>query len=736
MTEPVDPLTDALSLLQAGRFGEALLLLEPACIRDPGNAQAWFLLGACRHATGTLDGALSAFDRAIALDPANLQAAQAAVAVLCDAKRPAEALARCRTLLSRNPDDAQLHFNTGAVCEAVGDYPGALQHYDRALALDSGFIRALQNRGIVLTRLGKAEEAVENNRKFVSLCPMSVDAHYNLAESCLAARRHDEAILAARQALGIDPGHSLSRFDLGLALAAGGRLDEARVELRETLSRNDPAVRRRIGQWAAESGVVEPVDVDLMLRPEDIFLSMSCERLDRGEWSGLGAFVDRCADMIRTAAPDCLESSSLAFKLLHLPLPASLQKVYADRVAAGIAHLASPLAKPAPRPRARRQRLRIGYLSADFDRHPVGYLTRSIYALHDRKRFEIFGYALAGDDGSENFRAIASGCDQLVDARLSSLEQIAARISTDSIDVLVDLNGYTRAGRSQVLALRPAPVQVAYVGYPATLGGSLADYLIADGTTVPARAEDFFAEKIVRLPHSYAPASHRSFTIAPMPARGEEGLPEGKFVFCAFHRHEKIDPAAFGSWMQILRAAPESVLWLQQGPGEANLRRHASDAGVDPARLVFARHREHAEHLARQRLADLFLDTRCWNAHTTGSDALWCGVPMITLPGEHMVSRLGASLLHGLGLDELIAGDAAEYESLAIDLALHPEKLRALKAKLAQNRETYPLFDITRLVRNLERAYLEMWRIRESGAPPRSFAVEDAAPFAAPTKIR
>jgi predicted O-linked N-acetylglucosamine transferase (SPINDLY family) len=348
-----------------------------------------------------------------------------------------------------------------------------------------------------------------------------------------------------------------------------------------------------------------------------------------------------------------------------------------------------------------------------------------MYALHDRRRFEIFGYSLAGDDGSDNFRAIASGCDRIVDVRSLPLERFAERIAADSIDILVDLNGYTRGGRSRVLALRPAPIQLTYVGYPATLGGTLADYFIADATAVTAPAEALFSEKIVRLPHSYLPASHRSFAMSRTPARSDGGLPDGKFVFCAFHRHEKIDPAAFRSWMRILRAVPKGVLWLQQGPGEANLRRHARDAGIDPARLVFAAHRDHPEHLARQQLADLFLDTRLWNAHTTGADALWCGVPLVTLPGEHPASRLGASLLRALGLDELIAKDAAEYEALAIELASHPDRHRELKERLRRNRDTQPLFDVPRYVRNLERAYLEMWRIHESGAPPRPFDVAE-----------
>ena len=728
-----DPLADASELLLSGRALEAATLLEPECARNSGNAYAWFLLGACRHALKAFDAALVAFDRAVLLDASNVQAAQAAIAVLCDAHRPAEALSRCRELLSRHPGDSQLHFNTGAVCEALDDSDGALHHYDRALTLDPNFVRALQNRGIVLTRLGRADEAVENNRRFASLYPRSTDAHYNLAESCLAARRYDDAISAARAALALDAGHALARLDLGLALAASGRLEDAREELKRAVASDATAVRRRVEAWLAESG---EDDASGILQPEDIFLIMGWEPLELCEWIGLDAFTDRCAAIIRTAPPDSLRTRGLAFKLLHLPLSASAQKIAADRIAEGVTHFVSALPKLTRRPRAHSTRLRIGYMSTDFGRHPVGYLTRSIYALHDRERFEVFAYALAGDDGSDNFRAIASGCDRMIDTRSLSLEQLAGRIAADSIDILVDLNGYTRGGRSHVLALRPAPVQAAYVGYPATLGGALADYFIADATAVPPHAEAFFAEKIARLPHCYAPASHRSLPVAPVPARANEGLPERGLVFCGFHRHEKIDPAAFRSWMRVLEAVPDSVLWLQQGRGEANLRRHASSAGIDPERLVFAPHREHPAHLARQRLADLFLDTRCWNAHTTGSDALWSGVPVISFPGEHLVSRLGASLLHGIGLDELAVKSFEEYEALAIGLATHPERLRALKTKLAQNRETHPLFDTGRLVRNLERAYLEMWRIHDSGGPPQSFDVEEPGPFAATGEFR
>jgi protein O-GlcNAc transferase len=672
-----------------------------------------------------LERAFDAFERVLVLDPENLQAALAAIAVLCESGRAQAALDRCRALRSRHAADAQLQFTTALVYEALNDFAAALEHYDCALTLQTDHPGALQNRGFALSQLGRTTEAIEANRRFVASRPRSVEAYYNLAESYLAARQFDDAVTAADNALKIDPGHMLSRLDRGLALAASGRIEEARADLQTVLAHDDPSVQAYVDKWFGDSGFVDRIETAALFQPEDAFLLMGCERLDRCDWTGLDAFVRRCTEIIRTAPPSCLRTAAPCFRLLHLPLPASLQRTVADRVAEAAMMRGKRVPRTGRTAREPAGILRIGYLSSDFGRHPVGFLTRSMYKLHDRRRFEVLGYSLAGNDGSENFHTISGSCDAFVDVYNLSAEHLATRIAEDQVDILVDLNGYTRNGRTDVLALRPAPIQVNYLGYPSTLGGTLADYFIGDAIASPYSLSLLFAEKIVHLPHSYIPASHRSFTVASTPTRDDAGLPERGFVFCAFHRHEKIDPVVFGAWMRILRAVPRSTLWLQQGSGEANLRRHARDAGVDASRLVFAPHRPHAEHLARQRLADLFLDTRVWNAHTTGADALWCGVPIVTCAGEHTVSRLGASLLHGIGLDELITESFEHYEALAIDLATHPEKLADLKARLEHNRETAPLFDVERLVRNLERAYLEMWRIHESGERPRSFLVEE-----------
>jgi len=690
-----ESLTEAVRLLQSGRFSEASALLEPACGSACRDARAWFLLGACRNALRSFEPALAAFDRAIELDPGN----------------------------------AQLQFSAGYACEGIGNPAAALARYDRALALDPRHAGALQNRGIVLTQLGHIDEAVESNRAFAAAFPERADARFNLAESCLAARRYDEAIAACDAALALDPAHASARLDRGLALAASGRLDEARRDLEQVAEGRDPAVLERARVWATTSGLIEAPDLRSLFQPEDIYVIMGCDRLERCEWEGLDAFLARCKRVLEEAPPSAVCAPAIAFRLLYTPLPATLQKTAADRIAGAIER--GMTTRPQRRAqRGARERLRIAYLSAGFGLHATAHLTRDVYRLHDHGRFEVFGYSLLPDDGSENHAAIARSCEHFATWHGVRSEHIAQRIADDCIDLLVDMNGYMRDGRPQVLAVHPAPVQVSYVGYPGTLGGRLADYLIVDRVVAPPGTDGLYSEKLVRLPGCYLPASHRSLDRATAPSRASERLPEAGAVLCAFHRHEKIGPAIFASWARILRAVPGSALWLLEGPGRASLLRHAADAGVDPARLVFAERRDAAAHLARHRLADLFLDTPECNAHTSAIDALWCGVPVVTVPGEQVAARVAASAVAAIGMEELARPGLGEYESLAIALARDPDARARLRMKLSGNRDTHPLFDVERHVRNLERAYLEMWRLHESGEPPRSFDVRDPEPIA------
>jgi len=725
-------LVEAERQIAAGHLAEAESALRSHCARYPDDMAAWCLLGACRHRSGALLPALEAFAQVQILDPDHPQAALAEVAILSQSGRHDAALARTRAWLGRHPDDAQMHFSAGLVLQQQSDFAAALQAYDRALELSPAHAAALQNRGIVLTQLGRPADVLANNLRFVAACPQSVDAHFNLAKSCLATGRYEDAVRAAEGALALDPAHAASRLDRGYALASLARFDEAQRDIDAALAGDDGRLRARFAKWADSAGFYDPRELRDVLRAEDLYVLSGYQRAGQCDWSGYEAYVARCAALIDEAPAGAMQSISLGFNLLNLPIAASAQRRLADRIAAGTSRHATGLRRPERKQARQGARLRIGYLSSDFRRHPTSRLTMQIYALHDRRRIEVFAYALQPDDGSVYFQTIKRGCDRFTDVEALSSEAIAARIAGDGIDILVDLNGYGRDGCSEVFALRPAPIQVGYAAYPATLGGDLLDYVIADHAVIPPSSETLYAEKIVRLPHCYVPTSLRRLsatpTPTPTPSRREAGLPEQGLVFCAFNRHEKIGPQIFAVWMRILARVSGSVLWLQAGPGEANLQHHAAAAGIAPARLVFAPIVETAAYVARLRLADLYLDTLQWNTHTQGTDALWAGVPIITCPGEHWVSRLASGLLRAIGLEDCIVADLVQYEALACELATQPDKLDELKARLARNRTTHPLFDTERVVRDLDAAYLEMWRIHTSGAAPRSFDVQEGTP--------
>jgi predicted O-linked N-acetylglucosamine transferase (SPINDLY family) len=355
----------------------------------------------------------------------------------------------------------------------------------------------------------------------------------------------------------------------------------------------------------------------------------------------------------------------------------------------------------------------------------VGHLTRGLFAHHDRDRFEVAAYSYGPDDGSLYRRDVERRAERFCDLLSASHAEAARRIHADGVDVLVDLVGGAGNGRLEILALRPSSVQVHFVGYPATTGASFVDYFIADHVTVPPGAERFFEERVVRLPGSYQ-VNDREQPIAPdRPSRAACGLPEEGFVFSCFNASYKIGPEVFDVWTRVLRRVPGSVLWLLETSPEcsANLRREAEARGVAASRLVFAPLRPKPEHLARHALAGLFLDTTTCNAHTTASDALWAGVPVLTAPGHTFASRVAASLLTAVGLPELVMPDLGAYEERAVRLATRPEELAALTARLARNRLQAPLFDTKRFVRGLEAAYETMLRIRDEGGTPRGFDV-------------
>jgi predicted O-linked N-acetylglucosamine transferase (SPINDLY family) len=464
-------------------------------------------------------------------------------------------------------------------------------------------------------------------------------------------------------------------------------------------------------------------------KPEP-FARLVDARLQVCEWRKYDADIDRLtADVERQLAAG--EATAVVpFQALTLPWPPqrvlAIARSHSDAVALQLRERGQLL--KFQHSRTRTGRLRVGYLSGDFYDHPISHQLLGVFGKHERARFEVFAYSFGPDDRSAYRQRIQADCEHFVDIAGLSVPATARRIAADGIHVLVDLMGHTGFNRLAAIAQRPAPVQVNYLGHAGTTGADFIDYLIGDPvTTPPDRAADY-REKLAILLHCYMATDNEQRIADSAGSRSDHGLPDGTTVFCAFNKSYKIEPRMFGVWMRILAQEPDSVLWLWQAAPlvEGNLRREAEARGVAGNRLVFARWVPgKAEHLARHRLADLFLDTLIYNGHTTACDALWAGLPVLTCPGETFASRVGAGVLSAVGLPELIAQNLEEYERMAVELASRPEALREVREKLAGLRKSAPLFDTLRFVRNLERAYLAMWDTYAAGGPPRMIEVAE-----------
>ncbi len=378
---------------------------------------------------------------------------------------------------------------------------------------------------------------------------------------------------------------------------------------------------------------------------------------------------------------------------------------------------------PAPKVK---KKLNIGYLSADFRRHATAYLISELFERHDRSQFNVFGFSIGYDDQSDERQRLVRSFDHFFDLENRSHADSSQIIFDNKIDILVDLKGYTGGSRTGILAPRPAPIQVSYLGYPGTMGTDFIDYIISDPVISPTDHKYFYSEAIAQLPFSYQPNDTKRAIAPTVHSRSDFGLPDDGFVFCSFNGSYKFNPFMFDIWMRLLSQTPLSVLWLlhTSPAAEQNLQREAAARGVDPARLVFTPPLASPDHLARHALADLFLDTLPINAHTTASDALWAGLPVLTALGDSFVGRVAASLLKAVGLPELVAGSLADYEAIALALAHDPDRMAALKAKLAANRAEAPLFAIDPYTRHLEAAFLKMWEIHRSGQGPTGFCID------------
>jgi len=706
-------------LAEAGRLYEEILGHEPK------NFAARQLLALVRFQEGRDQDALNQIEAALAIDPHAPEALATKGNILIRVNRLDEALASFDQAVAEKPDYAEALYNRGNCRQYLGRHQDAVADYSRALALNPGYEPALTNRGNVLSKLRHFSEALTDYEAALRLSPGDPLALYHRANALKDLQRFDEALGDYDHALTLDPGLAAAWNNRGMVLRELGRPAEALASFDRALALKpeDAAALFHRGtlQWT-EFGRYEPALRDLedviRIAPDYDYARGNLLHLKMygGDWRGFDTEKALIDQGVRAG-------KRIVEPFVYQAISDSPQNLLAcAETHATLFPPGAPLWKKAPR---RRDKIRVGYLSGEFGAQATQYLAAGLYERHDRENFEVVAFDAGAGDQSPMRARLEATFDSFVPISKLTDQKAAERIRDAGIDILVNLNGYFGRHRMGIFALRPAPIQVNYLGFPGTLGAPYLDYILGDRIVIPDAERRYFTEQVVWLPDCYQVNDDKRPIAHERPTRAEEGLQETGFVFCNFNQSYKLVPETFASWMRLLKQVEGSVLWLMEGNGAfaQHLRQEAERQGVASERLVFAQNQPLDLHLARLSLADLFLDSLPYNAHTTASDALWAGVPLLTCRGHAFAGRVAASLLGAIGLPELITDDLAAYEALAVRLAREPGLLRGLKDRLARNRVTHPLFDTDRFRRHIESAYRQMWEIAERGEAPRHFAV-------------
>ncbi|MGH8642479.1 MAG: tetratricopeptide repeat protein [Burkholderiales bacterium] len=726
-----DIVARGLDLYRAGKLAEAEALYRQVLETEPRHAGALTMLGTIQAQRGSLAEAARLFETSLEADPHQSNALYNYGIVLAELKRFEEALARYDGAIALKPDNPVILNNRGNALAELKRFDEALASYDRALALKRDYADAFLNRGMVLLRLNRHEEALASCDRALAITPDDSDALFHRANSLTELNRLGEAVESYDRVIALTPGNALAFNNRGNALADLCRQKEAlasydralalKADYLDALFNRGVLLRelRRHEESLASFQAAAAIQSDADRELPSLRGYIACARLHLCDWSSCEAAIDEVVKL-------CLAGKKVVVPFNSYMLKDSPALHYqCARARALDKHPISP--HPVWRgERYPHDRIRLTYASFDFREHVVARQVAGVIENHDRERFETTALSLSPGAPDAMQDRLRSAFGRFIDVGNRSDLEVARLLRELETDILVDLTGYTRGGRTGIFACRPAPIQVNWLGCPGTLGVEYFDYIIGDGIVTPQEHQAHYAEKVAGLPDCYLPQDAKRPAAGRMPSRGEAGLPDTGFVFCSFNASYKFRPALFDVWMRLLLRFEGSVLWLRVGNSTAadHLRSEAAARGVHPERLVFAPHVERMEdHLARQGLADLFLDTLPYNAHATASDALWAGLPVLTCLGGAFPGRVGASLLTAVGLPELVTQSLEEYEALADLLVREPGRLRQIKDKLARNRGTRPLFDTTRFTRHLEAAYEQMWRVHQRGEAPRHFSV-------------
>jgi predicted O-linked N-acetylglucosamine transferase (SPINDLY family) len=691
-------LQQALSEHQQGRLESAERIYRLILEKTPEQADALHYLGVLYHQTGQTEEAVVLLGRARDAAPNNPDILCNLGLLLNATGKPGEAEKALTAALKIEPDLPALHNNLGNAQLAMGNLSASIESYRQAIQLDAENVEAMVNLANACMLSGRPDRGCKHCAQAIQLQPTFAQAHSMMGNLLASMEQLPAAIASHEKACQLAPNDTSLICSLASCLERERNWDEALRYFDMALAIDPECGPAISGALLLRRSTCSWTDLDASSR-------RFSDGVLRGQ-SGLTPFIylSEPSTAMEQLACSRLWSDDTARKMM--PLRKQLAFNHAAEV---------------------REKITVAYFSHDFRRHPTAYTKVGLFENHDRNRFRVLGYCNGPDDDSDIRKRVIAAFDTFRDVRGWPPAEVAKRIHADKVDILVDLKGHTLNAPTETFALRPAPIQVNYKGYPGTMGADFIDYIVADNFVVPQDDRASCAEKVVYLPETYWVDDRNRAMPAEPKSRRELGLPETGTVFCCFNNSYKLSPQLFSVWMEILESVPDSVLWVQNSNPRCsladNLRREASDRGIAPARICFAPRLPLREYLALFRVADLFLDARPYNAHTTASDALWCGLPVLTCPGSTFSARVAGSMLRTIGLPELIATDLDEYRDIAIRLATNHDELARIRERLETNRLTTPLYDTARLTRHMEAAYEIMYQRWIDGLEPTHFSV-------------
>lgn len=710
-----------LALRDMGLNLEAIDSYDRAIALKADFAEAFYNRGNALGDMKQHQAAVDSYDRAIALKADFAEAFYNRGLALQDLKQHQPAIDSYNRVIAIKDDVAEVYYSRGNALADITQHQAAVDSYDRAIALKADYAEAYYNRGLALQDLERNQAAIDSYDRAIALKSDMAEAYYNRGNALAEIKQQQAALISYDRAIALKSDYAEAYNNRGVVLQDLKRHQAAidSFERAIALKADYADAYNNLGNAFRDTkqylAAIASYDRAMECMPDFEYLYGA--RLDTKmqicDWNDADAQIARLAEKIRRN-----EKAVQSFSVLALIGSPSLQRKAAE-LWVNDKHPPRPaLARIAKRPR--HKRIRIGYFSSDFHNHAIAYLIAELIERHDRGWFDVVAFSFGQNKEDEMRKRLTAAFDRFIDVRDKTDKEVALLSRESEIDIAIDLNGFTQDSRAGIFSHRAAPLQVNYLGYPGTMAAGYIDYLIADKTLIPAASQRHYSEKIAYLPYSYQ-VNDGKRSIADREFRRKElDLPESGFVFCCFNNNYKIMPETFDSWMRILKRVEGSVLWLiEDNPAAANnLRREAEHRSVSGERLIFAKRLPLAEHLARHRAADLFIDTLPYNAHTTASDALWAGLPVLTCTADAFASRVAASLLNAIAMPEMITATRAEYETLAVELATNHERLAQLRQKLERNRLTTPLFDARLFATHIEDAYSQMFERYCADLPP------------------